>query len=127
MPDRRFLEAVQRQLDSVRPIGTQVKAAPPVYVDVNLSVSLRGGEEDLEGELERRVRAWLEDNGVGAGDAAALVQGVPGVLQVREVDLRSPSPGCYQNADGDIRLPRRAIPRLRELRVERLPLEQTGR
>ena len=131
MPDRRFLEAVQRQLDSVRPIGTQVKAAPPVYVDVNLSVSLRGGEEDLEGELERRVRAWLEDNGVGApllaGDAAALVQGVPGVLHVREVDLRSPSPGCYQNADGDIRLPRRAIPRLRELRVERLPLEQTGR
>lgn len=61
------------------------------------------------------------------GDIAALVQSAPGVLQVREVDLRVPSPGCYQNAEGDVRLPRRAIPRLKALRVEKLPVERLGR
>ncbi|HIY21923.1 MAG TPA: baseplate J/gp47 family protein [Candidatus Flavonifractor merdigallinarum] len=131
LPDERFLDAVQRQLDRVRPIGIQVKAAPPVYVDVNLSVVLRGGEENLEAELEKRVRTYLEQNGIGAplraGDIAALVQSAPGVLQVREVDLRVPSPGCYQNAEGDVRLPRRAIPRLKALRVEKLPVERLGR
>ena len=40
--------------------------------------------------------------------------------QVRRVDLRPGSPGCYQNGEGDIRLPRQAIPRLRHLSVERI-------
>ena len=68
---------------------------------------------------------WLEETGIGgtlrAGDVYALVQSSPGVLQVREVDLRTASPGCYQNEEGDIRLPRRAIPKLGGLRVEWLP------
>ena len=131
LPDRRFLEAVQRQLDSIRPIGTRVKVVPPVYVDVYVQTTLRGGETGGEADLEERLRAYLEGTGIGgflqAGDVAALIQSAPGVLQVQEVDLRSPSPGCYQNSDGDIRLPRLAIPRLKELRVERLPLERTGR
>ena len=47
-------------------------------------------------------------------------------LSIIRVDLRTTAPGCYQNADGDIRLPRQAIPRLRELQVERLPVERIG-
>ena len=130
-PDRRFLDAVQGQLDGVRPIGTQVKVVPPVYVDLSVRLTLRGGEDGVEDILARRVRAYLEQAGIGgslrAADVAALAQSAPGVLQVREVDLRSPNPGCYQNSDGDIRLPRRAIPRLKELRVECLPVERTLR
>lgn len=133
MPDERFLDAVRRQLDSVRPIGVRVRVAAPVYVDLTVDVTVRGGEDDACQTLERALRAYLAGERVGiggtirAGDVAALVQAVPGVLQVRGVDLRTNSPGCYQNGDGDIRLPRRAIPHLAELRMERLPVERPGR
>ena len=129
VPDGRFLAAVQRQLDGVRPIGTQVKVVPPVYVDLEIDLSLRGGEED-DGPVRAALEDWLVRSGIGgtlrAGDAAAVVQAAPGVLQVRELDLRTGSPGCYRNGDGDIRLPRRAIPMLRSLRIERLPVERKG-
>lgn len=125
LPDSRFLAAVQAQMDRVRPIGTQVKVVPPVYVDIQIDVTLRGGAEDLETLLADQFSAWLGNSGIGgplrAGDAWALVQASPGVLQVRELTLRTSSPGCYQNEEGDILLPRRAIPRLGTLRVERLP------
>ena len=131
LPDRRFLDAVQGQLDGVRPIGTQVKVVPPIYVDLSVRLTLRGGEDGVEAILTQRVLAYLEQAGIGGGlraaDVAALAQSAPGVLQVREVDLRAPSPGCYQNSDGDIHLPRRAIPRLKELRVECFPVERSLR
>ena len=130
LPDRRFLAAVQARLDRLRPIGTRVKVIPPVYVELTVRVSLRGSEDGVERTLEEALRSFLEGCGIGgvlrAGDIAALVQAAPGVLQVRRVDLRTTAPGCYQNADGDIRLPRQAIPRLRELQVERLPVERIG-
>jgi len=59
------------------------------------------------------------------GEAAARLQALPGVLQVVSVDLRAPGPGCYQDAFGDIRIPRHAIPCLKELRLERIPEEMT--
>lgn len=124
LPDSRFLAAVQAQMDRVRPIGTQVKVVPPVYVEIQMDVTLRGGAEGVKEILADQLSAWLEGAGIGgtlrAGDAWALVQATPGVLQVREVTLRATSPGCYQNEEGDILLPQRAIPRLGTLRVERL-------
>ena len=124
LPDQRFLTAVRAQMDRVRPIGTQVKVVPPVYVEIEMDVTLRGGEAGLEAVLEERLRAWLADSGIGgvlrAGEAWALVQAAPGVLQVREVSLGTTASGCYRNGEGDILLPRRAIPRLGALRVERL-------
>lgn len=125
LPDSRFLAAVQAQMDRVRPIGTQVKVVPPIYVDIQLDVTLRGGPEGMEQILNHQFSAWLEETGIGgtlrAGDALALVQGAPGVTQAREVTLHTTHPGCYRNEEGDIRLPLRAIPRLGQLRVERLP------
>ena len=131
LPDENFLAAVQAQMDRVRPIGTQVKVVPPVYVEIQAALTLRGGEEGLEEELRRGLSAWLEETGIGgvlqAGDAWALVQGLPGVLQVREVTLHTTSPGCYQNEEGDLRLPRRAIPRLGRVTLERLPQRGSSR
>lgn len=130
VPDRRFLAAVQEQLDRVRPIGTRVKVIPPVYVELSVRVCVRGLEEGGEPALEEALRAFLSGCGIGgtlrAGDVYATVQAAPGVLQVREVDLRTTAPGCYQNGEGDIRLPRQAIPLLKELTVERLPVERMG-
>lgn len=131
MPDRRFLETVQRQLDRVRPIGTQVRVVPPVYVPLTADITLWGGEENVEKALRASLEELLSRSGIGgairAGDMAACAQAAPGVLRVRNVDLRAVGAGCYQNSEGDIRLPRLAIPYLKELRVTSLPVERIGR
>lgn len=133
MPDGRFLEAVQRQLDSCRPIGTSVKVIPPVYVDVDAAISLRGGEDGVEQAVGRALGEYLSLEGVGiggtvrAGDVGAIVQAAPGVLQVRQASVRAPGGGCAQSADGDLQLPRQGIARLRNLNVERLSVERLGR
>lgn len=125
MPDGRFLEAVQRQMDAWRPIGTVVKVVPPVYVGIDVAVSLRGGEDSVEQAVERALRDWLSLGraGIGgtlrAGDVSAIVQAAPGVLRVRRAAARAAGPGCSQSADGDIRLPRQGIPYLRRLTVEK--------
>lgn len=126
MPDRRFLKAVQEQLDRRRPIGTGVKAVAPVYVDIDVTVSLRGGEDTPEAALERALRDYLSVEGIGIGgtvrpaDISALVQSAPGVLQVRRTTVRSPGALCRRTAGGDLCLPRRGIACLRRLKIETL-------
>lgn len=133
MPDRRFLAAVQRQLDACRPIGTSVKVVPPVYVDVDVTVSLRGGEADVEQAIRRALERHLSLEGVGiggtvrAGDVSAMTQAAPGVLQVRQAAVHASGAGCYQSADGDIRLPRQGVACLRRLTVEKRSVERLGR
>ena len=69
------------QLDAVRPIGTRVKVVPPVYVELEITVSLRGGEDGVEAAIRSALEAWLAGSGIGgilrAGDAAACVPGRP--------------------------------------------------
>lgn len=131
LPDHRFLAAVQRQMDRVRPIGTQVKVVPPVYVGLQVDLTLRAGEEADDTALRQSLSGWLERCGIGgvlrSGEAWAAVQAIPGVLQVREITLRTTSPGCYQNEEGDIFLPRQAIPILDPLRVARLSERRSSR
>ena len=102
-----------------------------IFLLICAAVAWGYGEEDLEDAVRERLSAWLKESGIGgtlqAGNAWALVQNIPGVLQVREVNLSTTTPGCYQNEEGDILLPRRAIPRLGALRVERLPNRGSGR
>ena len=132
LPDRRFLDAVQRQLDRYRPVGVKVRAVAPVYADLYLTASVRAGEPGEEALLREKLRSYLiRDVGVGGmirpGDVAALLQSLPGVIQVMNVDLSAPNPGCYQNMDGEIHLPRCALAILKELRVEWIPLDWSGR
>lgn len=133
MPDERFLYAVRQQMDSCRPIGTSVKVVPPVYVDIDVTISLRGGAGTVERVLEQALHAYLSSDRVGIGgavsssDIGALAQAAPSVLQVRRIGLHTPSAGCRQNVDGDIRLPRCGIACLRKLSIEMLNVEQSER
>lgn len=133
MPDERFLHSIQRQLDKCRPIGISVKVVSPVYADIDVAISLRSGEEVMESAIEQALRSYLSVDQVGIGgtvrpdDIAALIQAVPGVLQVRQTTVRTLSAGCYQNADGDICLPRRGIACLHGLKIEKLSVERLGR
>lgn len=129
MPDERFLGAVRGYLDSRRPIGTGIKVAAPVYVDIDVTASLRGRAR--EDGIRRALEDYLTGNRVGiggavrAGDVSALIQAIPGVLQVRQAETRAASPGCRQNAVGDIQLPERGIARLRRLQVEQIRVTET--
>ena len=108
-----------------------MRVVPPAYVALTAEITLWGGEADAEGALKASLRAYLSQSGIGgtlrAGDVAARAQAAPGVLRVRDVSLRAAGTGCYQNSEGDIRLPRLAIPYLKELRVTCLPVERIGR
>jgi predicted phage baseplate assembly protein len=132
-PDGRFLAEVQARLDRLRPICTRVRVIAPVYEEVYASVRLQGTETVTEETVRRLAEDYLSAAGAGIGgpvrpeELAARLQAMPGVLRVRQVDLRAPGPGCYQDASGDIRLARHAIPVLRELKLERIPEERAER
>ena len=100
--------------------------AEELRITVNTQPAMFATECAIAAALAEKGLTFSAVAGFSLGEIAALVQAAPGVLQVRRVDLRTTAPGCYQNADGDIRLPRQAIPRLRELQVERLPVERIG-
>ena len=132
LPDARFLNEVQARLLRLRPICTQVRVISPAYEDVYAAVKLKGRENVTQEAVRQLLERYLsaEDAGIGGpvrpGELAARLQAMPGVLQVLRVDLRAPGPGCYQDASGDIRLPRHAIPFLRELKLERTPEDMPG-
>ena len=131
LPDARFLRAVQERLERLRPICTRVKVIPPAYEDVYATVRLKGRDAVTQQAVRDVLERYLSADGAGIGgpirpgEAAARLQALPGVLQVVSVDLRAPGPGCNQDAFGDIRIPRHAIPCLKELRLERIPEEMT--
>lgn len=129
MPDARFLAAVQRWLDGLRPIGTRVLAVPPVYADISVSASVICDGAADEALLADRLRAYFAEKSGGTirtEEAAALIQALPGVLRVKEVELRALGGGCRQDRSGEIRLPGQTVPCLGRLRLERLPAEWDG-
>ena len=130
MPDQRFLQAVEAQLNAVRLIGTRVRVIPPVYVEVSVSATVYSAEPHLEERVSRRLEAYLAEEQAGnvirVNDVAVLLQNLPGVLRVGDVVLRAPGNGCYQNGDGDVFLPKQAIPCLKTLHLEQKPTDRRG-
>ena len=95
----------------------------PTYVDIDVSVSLRGAGDGAEEHMTEGLRKYFDKVGIGgtvsADDVAAIAQASPGTLQVRNVRLRTPSVGCVQTSDGNIRLPRAGSACLRRLEITR--------
>lgn len=124
MPDERFLASVNRQLERYRPICIHVEAAPPRYVPVELTAELMASTEAQERELRQRLHEWLAPRAERVGqsirrdDAAALLQKLPGVLQVRRLELRGLDQNSYQTAAGDIQLPPDGLPDLQRIALE---------
>lgn len=123
-PDGRFLQAVQRQLDRCRPVCIQARAAGPQYVPLSLSAQLWVENGTSRQEVERALQALLRPRQelIGApvrqDDVTACLQRVPGVLQVRRIELQSMGAGGYRTRSGDIQLPPDGIPYWKEWRSE---------
>ena len=123
MPDRRFLDAVNRQLERCRNVCIHASAIPPRYVSIAVSaqlvVSAEADEAELRGIVQRSFRPCAELVGrtLRRGDLSARLQKLPGVLQVRRIELRGRDQNSYQTAAGDLDLPPNGIPRLDRLEL----------
>ncbi len=108
VPDRRFLDAVSRQLRRCRPVCIRTQAIPVRYAGVNVSIRLRGEKGFRLQAAQEAVRAFLAPRGerIGAGlsrdELTALLQKLPGVLQIDRIELRGTDQNSYQTASGDL-------------------------
>lgn len=121
MPDRRFLETVERYLNRLRPIGTVVRVIAPEYIGVTVSCELRTSGPVSEERLQAAVSECLGLNGgrrIGAAvsrhEIAMALQGEREVMGVSRVQLRAEGAGCRETAWGDIQVPRNAVAYLKE-------------
>lgn len=123
VPDKRFLNAVNRQLERYRPICIHARAIAPRYVPVSLSAQLfveTGADEERLRELINRgfaPRAELIGRTIKRDELTAKLQKLPGVLEVRRAELRGRDQNSYQNAAGDLDFPANALPVLEQLEL----------
>jgi predicted phage baseplate assembly protein len=107
-PDERFLAAVSRQLERYRPICIRTEAISVRYADVAISVRLWADKSYQEETLLEKIRAHFAPSGarIGVGvtrdEITALLQKLPGVLQIERVELRGLDQNSYQTALGDL-------------------------
>ena len=123
-PDARFLAAVSRQLEQHRTIGVRTQVIGPRYVDVDIAVQVRTNGT-LDGQtvvsaLEACLSVERADIGapVRRNNILALLQKLPGALEVQRLELRGAGQNVYQTAAGDIRVPPDAVAVLRRADVE---------
>ncbi len=108
VPDRRFLAAVSRQLERSRTICIRTEAIPVRYADFSLSLLLRCEQSFRQETAEAAIRDFFAPRSerIGAGvlrdDLAAVLQKLPGVLQVDRVEFRGMDQNSYQTSAGDL-------------------------
>ena len=108
VPDRRFLDAVSRQLERCRSICIRTEAIPVRYADITVSVRIRCGHECRQETVEDALRAYFAPRGERIGapadreEISAVLQKLPGVLQIDSVELRGLDQNSYQTTAGDL-------------------------
>lgn len=126
MPDERFLGCVRQQVEKYRPICTEVRVIPPVYVGVSVRVDViaREREELVKEEVRRALDKFFavargEQVGRPVQESAVIgaVGGAGSVLGVAGCTLGSTVVGCRVNKHGDVVIPRHAIAYLSALEV----------
>ena len=124
MPDQRFLRAVQRQLERYRPICVAVQVAQPRYVQMRVTVQLLVTAAADKETVRRTLEEWLFPRAEGVGrlvrrdDGAALLQKLPGILQVRRLELRGTDQSSRLTPGGDLSIPPDGLPFLEDAVIE---------
>ena len=108
VPDRRFLDAVSRQLERCRNICIRTEAIPVRYAKMSADVCLRGGQGFRKEIVEEALKKYFAPSGARIGAPAdrdeltAVLQKLPGVLQVDSVEFRGLDQNSYQTTAGDL-------------------------
>ena len=108
VPDERFLAAVSRQLERSRSVCIRTEAIPVRYAEITVSLVLRCEQSFRRETAEEAVRSFFAPcgkrigAGVGRDDLAAVLQKLPGVLQIDRVEFRGLDQNSYQTTAGDL-------------------------
>lgn len=108
VPDARFLAAVSRQLERYRSICIRTEAIPVRYARISVALLLRTEKSFRPETAEEAVRAFFRPCGarIGAGvdrdELAAVLQKLPGVLQIDQVEFRSMDQNSHPSASGGL-------------------------
>jgi|GEM_PF-1210419 len=123
-PSQAFLDAVTRQLERYRMIGIQIQVIPPRYIEIDVALQLRI-ETRLPYEIIQNALAdyfSIDKANFGAvarrSDVAALLQQLPGVLEIRRLELSGTGRNVYRSAAGDIHIPPEALTVLRNVSID---------
>ena len=124
MPDQQFLDAVRRQLERYRPICVEVRVSQPQYVPLKVTAQLLVTASADKETVRKALEEWLAPRAEAIGslvrrdDGAALLQKLPGVLQVRRLELRGTDQRSRQSSGGDLIIPPDGLPSLGETVIE---------
>ena len=111
-------------MERYRPICVAVKVAPPRYVPMKVTAQLlvtAGAEEET---VRQALERWLAPRAGEIGelvrrdDCAALLQKLPGVLQVRRLELRGTDQSSRLTQGGDLSIPPDGLPALEDVLIE---------
>ncbi len=123
MPDERFLNAVRRNIEDRRIIGTLVRVSGPVYIPIDLRMEALTSGNVSEEKLKAKIRQALTigrqrkiGDSVFEGDIEAAASELDEILTVTRIEISTSSPECYKDAYGYLEIPKDGIPWLRSLR-----------
>lgn len=108
MADARFLSAVSRHLEACRSVCIRTEVIPVRYAPFSLSVRLHAAHGTEIEPIREKLRAFFAPSEARIGepgrqdDVAALLQKLPGVLQVGAMGLRGQDQNSYETAGGDL-------------------------
>ena len=129
LPDADFLAKVQAQMEAVRPVCTRIKAVAPLYVRINVSVTLltAAGATGVEAAVRAALEACFRSDETGwklgarltEAEIAGAIGQAQGVLGVKTIMMTAESARAGRSAAGDILLPPHALPLLGALEVYR--------
>ena len=121
MPDESFLAAVRDHIENYRMVTTNVKAAAPIYVKVDISAEVICTSREVD-EVRRRVKQAIRDmfsvyhrSGTRFGEPVTEIAvmtemgAVDGILSVRRLTLGIEDSRCYRDKYGRIIIPPHAI------------------
>ena len=124
VPDRRFLDAVRQWLEKCRTICVVVRVTPPRYVPMTVSVQLLVAPGTEKAAVRQALETWLSPRAeligrpVRRDSGAALLQKLPGVFQIRRLELRGTDQSSRKTSGGDLIIPPDGLPALEETVIE---------
>ncbi len=124
MPDKRFIDAVSRQLNRYRMIGIRVEVIGPRYIEIDVSAQVRAGPGFESAAAVRELDEWFSAKRAAFGaavlrsDVAGILQHLPGVTGVERIEVRTADAGAYLTQAGDVLIPGEALAVLRYAEIE---------
>ena len=123
VPDARFMAAVSRQLERSRPVCIRTEVIPVRYAHFSVSLQLRAEQSFRQETAQSALKQYFAPGserigaGVGRDEISALLQKLPGVLQIDRVDFHGLDQNSSQTAAGGLSVMPDTILHLRQMTV----------